>query len=179
MRNFIQEPPGLTAGEGGSTRHPDSFSPCQGWFQSVTPRGSGSSCLSSPWHLSLFRLPLASSPPFPWSLVGTLCAPLLSPHPSDVSLFGLSRSEMSLELFCSKDSCEDLTSHSEAHVQNRTHFLHNLVCSPAAGSLTGLLPIPMAPPAWGWLSGESLSSPGPGTNRSCLLAEQHLGRGAQ
>lgn len=132
MRNFIQEPPGLTAGEGGSTRHPDSFSPCQGWFQSVTPRGSGSSCLSSPWHLSLFRLPLASSPPFPWSLVGTLCAPLLSPHPSDVSLFGLSRSEMSLELFCSKDSCEDLTSHSEAHVQNRTHFLHNLVCSPVA-----------------------------------------------
>ena len=119
MRNFIQEPPGLTAGEGGSTRHPDSFSPCQGWFQSVTPRGSGRSCLSSPWHLSLFRLPLASSPPFPWSLVGTLCAPLLSPHPSDVSLFGLSRSEMSLELFCSKDSCEDLTSHSEAHILSK------------------------------------------------------------
>lgn len=94
----------MTAGEEGSTRHPDSFSPPQGWFQSVTPRGSGRSCLSSPWHLSLFRLPLESSPPFPWSLVGTLRSPLLSPHPSDISLSGLSHSEMSLELFRSKDS---------------------------------------------------------------------------
>ena len=56
-RNFIQEPPEVTAGEEGSTRHPDSFSPPQARFQSVTPRGSARSCLSSPWHLSLFRLP--------------------------------------------------------------------------------------------------------------------------
>lgn len=54
-----------------------------------------------------------------------------------------------------------------------------LVMPAATGSVTGLLPIPMAPLVWGWLSGKSLSSPGPGTDRFCLLAGQHLGRGAQ
>lgn len=104
----IQEPPGLTVAEGGSTRHPDSFSPPKGWFQSVTPRGSGRSCLSSP--LAPQPLPPPQHLHCP-SLVleWELCSPLLSPHPSNVSLSGLIRSEMPRELFCSKRLlCEDV-----------------------------------------------------------------------
>lgn len=75
---------------GSSQSHPEAL-------QEVASAPPGTSASSA-------CLPLESSPPFPWSLVGTLRSPLLSPHPSDISLSGLSHSEMSLELFRSKDS---------------------------------------------------------------------------